>query len=55
MKNPAFRPIHKLKQPTTNAAPGTHKEFCNRCFARNSFDCCPRTKSGRVDIKACTL
>lgn len=55
MKNPAFRPVHKRKQRTTNAAPDTHMEFCKRCYARNLAAFCPRTKAGFINTKACAL
>lgn len=34
---------HKpIKNPTTNAAPDTHKAFCKRCFKQNG-NVCPMT------------
>lgn len=42
MKNPKFRPVHKRREITTNAAPDTHTEFCKRCFARNGDKYCPK-------------
>lgn len=55
MKSPTIRPVHKKKEPTTNYAGDTHKEFCKRCFARNGVMFCPRDKHGWVDIRECSL
>lgn len=42
MKNPKIRPVHKRREITTNAAPDTHKVFCERCFKRNGLKYCPK-------------
>lgn len=35
---------HKpIKNPTTNAAPDTHKAFCKRCFLQYNKGICPMT------------
>lgn len=52
MKNPMFRPVHKVKQLPTNAAPDTHKKFCDRCFAHNNG--CLMTRSKAIS-KGCAV
>ena len=42
MKNPKFRPVHKRREISTNAAPDDHEKFCKRCFARNGYKYCPK-------------
>ena len=52
MKNPKFRPAHKQKEQTLNAAPDTHKKFCERCWAYNNV--CIMTKRKTID-KDCAV
>lgn len=52
MKNPKFRPVHKQKEQPMNAAPDTHKKFCERCWAYNNG--CIMTKRKTVD-KDCAV
>lgn len=42
MKNIITEGKRKQKNPTTNYAKDTHKEFCKRCFKHNCG--CPVTK-----------
>lgn len=49
MKNPKFRPVHKKRERTTNYPPDKHSVFCERCFARNGFEYCP--KEGRKECQ----
>lgn len=45
MKQIKDEPKRKQKNPTTNYAKDTHKQFCERCFAYNKG--CPDTESQR--------
>ena len=55
MKQPAFRPVHKKKEPTTNYVADTHMEFCVRCSKRNGRRFCPRSKNGGISMRECSL
>ena len=52
MKQIKDEPKRKQKNPTTNYAKDTHKQFCERCFAYNKG--CPYTESQRKS-NTCTL
>ena len=53
MKHPNFRPNHKRREQTTNAAPDTHQKFCERCFAYNNG--CLMTNKRKTVSKDCAV